>query len=72
MSIDKRTGDFKHMSQRAMIRQQARIVSWLVNRHASDNGSVSIPVGELERQDGIEIRLSGDVMTVTVGDEAKR
>ena len=48
MSIDKRTGDFKHMSKAEMIRQQARIISWLVNRHASDNGSVSIPVGELE------------------------
>ena len=72
MSIDKRTGDFAHMSQRAMIKHQARIISWLVNRHASDNGSVSIPVGELERQDGIELRLSGEVLTVTVGDEVGR
>ena len=55
-----------------MMRQQARIISWLVNRHAADGGTVSILVGELERQDGIEIRLSGDVLTVTVGDEVGR
>jgi hypothetical protein len=72
MSIDKRTGDFKHMSKAEMIRQQARVISWLVNRHAADGGTVSIPVTDLERQDGIEIRLSGDVMTVTVGDEVGR
>jgi len=60
------------MSKAEMMRQQARIISWLVNRHAADGGTVSILVGELERQDGIEIRLSGDVLTVTVGDEVGR
>lgn len=71
MSIDKRTGDFAHMSKAEMIRQQARIISWLINRHAADNGTVTIPVAELERQDGVELQLSGGRLTVTVGDEVK-
>ena len=72
MSIDKRTGDFAHMSQRAMIRHQARIISWLVNRYSPADGVAKIPVAELDAQEGgVELHLVDDHLTVTVGEEGR-